>query len=303
MKSTIQKTNRKAAFTIIELLTVMSIIVLLFGLLMPALNQVRRHGKTVNQQAQMHAIEAGLEMFHDDFEDYPSSNSEDTDNTFYPGAAKLAEALVGQDLLGFHPQSLFQRDGENDNLVGEEKDLYPESLQPDTNPIHAKNLKLRKGPYIPVDRANAYSYSALYGDPNGSVLTEMAFAVLCDSYPRVKHPTTGKRMGMPILYYRARTSNVNHYYPGGSITMPTKDNDQGCLYTHWDNLGITDDPLPWSATSTHPFGTTPDEFYKAITNDMIVSIKRPYNPDTYILISAGYDGLYGTDDDIYNFDN
>jgi hypothetical protein len=28
---------------------------------------------------------------------------------------------------------------------------------------------------------------------------------------------------------------------------------------------------------------------------------QPYNPDTYILISAGRDGLYGTEDDIKNF--
>ena len=29
---------------------------------------------------------------------------------------------------------------------------------------------------------------------------------------------------------------------------------------------------------------------------------RPYRADSYILISAGYDGLYGTRDDICNFD-
>jgi len=28
---------------------------------------------------------------------------------------------------------------------------------------------------------------------------------------------------------------------------------------------------------------------------------RPYKPDTFILMSAGFDGEYGTNDDITNF--
>ena len=52
----------------------MSIIVILFGLLVPALNMVRQFGKAVKQQPQFHAIDAGMQMFHDDFKDYPPSD-------------------------------------------------------------------------------------------------------------------------------------------------------------------------------------------------------------------------------------
>ena len=31
-------------------------------------------------------------------------------------------------------------------------------------------------------------------------------------------------------------------------------------------------------------------------------LRRPCNPDTYILISAGFDGVYGTGDDIVNYE-
>jgi hypothetical protein len=34
----------------------------------------------------------------------------------------------------------------------------------------------------------------------------------------------------------------------------------------------------------------------------ISGISRPYNPKSFILISAGFDGIYGTKDDITNFD-
>ena len=34
----------------------------------------------------------------------------------------------------------------------------------------------------------------------------------------------------------------------------------------------------------------------------IVTTSRPFNADKFILISAGYDGEYGTADDVCNFD-
>jgi hypothetical protein len=40
---------------------------------------------------------------------------------------------------------------------------------------------------------------------------------------------------------------------------------------------------------------------RQVTRDPTVDIKRPYRAQSYILISAGKDGLYGTSDDITNF--
>ena len=38
-----------------------------------------------------------------------------------------------------------------------------------------------------------------------------------------------------------------------------------------------------------------------ILNKQVTTIKRPYRAGSFILVSAGKDGLYGTADDIFNF--
>jgi hypothetical protein len=52
-------------------------------------------------------------------------------------------------------------------------------------------------------------------------------------------------------------------------------------------------------------GNTFDEaaFYSYIEDPKVTAKSTPYNPNSYILISAGPDGTYGTKDDIRNFGN
>ncbi len=297
MNSAIRKSKKKTAFTIVELLTVMSIIVILFSLLVPSLTMVRRYAKRVKQNAQFHSIAAAMQVFNDDFEGYPPS---DDPNDDYPGAMKLAEAMVGQDLLGFHPISTFKS---NDT------DLYPDKLIL-TDPVDRKNLKDRNGPYLPLEGANVSTLMGLYGsgttfgklggsDPNKGI-------VLCDEYPRTRNGLTGKRMGMPILYYKANTSKIKH-----DDATPNEN-----IYDHRHNIKLIDLGLPWDDGTAGSFdhaiatvgGKTPDGdstdpllFYDKIQNEKITSFPRPHNPDEYILISAGFDGIYGTRDDIFNY--
>ena len=124
MKPITKQSDKKTAFTIIELLTVMSIIIILIGLLVPSLNMVKRYAKEVRQKAQFHSIDSAIEFFSGDSEygSYPPSN-EATDH--YCGAMKLCEAMVGQDLMGFHPESRFLANCTN----GTGKKLY------DNNPL------------------------------------------------------------------------------------------------------------------------------------------------------------------------
>jgi type II secretory pathway pseudopilin PulG len=292
MKSITAKLNRKAAFTIVELLTVMSIIVILIGLLVPALNQVRKFAREVRQQAQFNSINVAIELFNSEFDSLPDSSATDPGGTSYCGAMKLAEAMVGQDLMGFHPDSVFMSNGMD--LNGEKQLYYDETT------TVTVETSARKGPYLPIENANAYRIEDIYDNPGPF---ELRHFVLCDVFGRVTHRNTGKRIGMPILYYKANTANTMH-----DIDNPENPDN---IYDYHDNQELLMLGKPWDPPNDggvphklaiEESGQAGTRFYMNTWNDQVTTRDRPYRADTYILISAGNDGEYGTADDICNFD-
>lgn len=290
MKSIVRKANNKAAFTIVELLTVMSIIVILIGLLVPALNQVRKFAKEVRQRAQFNSINVAIELFNSEFEGFPDSSATGPDGGAYCGAMKLGEAMVGQDLMGFHPHSIFKSDGTD----------YNGNLLYSSGSTATVDTTARKGPYLPIENANAYRLQDIY--ENTGNFTPNHF-VLCDVFGRVTHLGTGKKIGMPIIYYKANTANTHH-----NLNNP---DDPDNIYNYRDNQELVLLGKPWdppggggtphrlAVEGNYPSGT---RFYWNTWNDQVTTTFRPYRSDTYILISAGNDGEYGTADDICNFD-
>ncbi|MCH8807449.1 MAG: prepilin-type N-terminal cleavage/methylation domain-containing protein, partial [Planctomycetes bacterium] len=63
----------KPGFTLIELLVVIAIIVLLIGILVPALNAARDQAKKASSAARIKALGDGAEMFHKELDKYPRS--------------------------------------------------------------------------------------------------------------------------------------------------------------------------------------------------------------------------------------
>ena len=82
--------RNKTGFTVVELLTVITILALLVGILLPAVTAVKTAAKETKQRAQLTTIGMGLTAFKNDFGDYPPSDINDN----YCGSQKLAEALV-----------------------------------------------------------------------------------------------------------------------------------------------------------------------------------------------------------------
>ncbi len=298
MKSVANPARKRKAFTIVELLTVMSIIVILIGLLVPALNKVKRFATDVKQRAQLHSISTAIELFSNEFEGYPDSSALDPQDQPYCGAMRLCEALMGQDLLGVHANTVFRADGLD---ASGNSNLYP-VMSGLTSQEREDNLKARKGPYLQPENANANRLEDIYEDLSSSSFLPQTF-VLCDVYGR--KTATGLKTGMPILYYKANTAYSQH---DPTITMSPEDSS-GNIYNYLDNETLLLLGKPWESQTNqtpHKLSQAGDDgverFYKNTQSDKIVTTPRPFNADKFILISAGYDGEYGTADDICNFD-
>jgi len=278
--------HKKTAFTIVELLTVMSIIIILISLLLPALNAAKRFSRTVLQKNQFRNIGAGLQIYESDFDEYPDSDALDADNAAYCGAMKLAEVMAGQDALGFHLDSRLTNDG---------KDAEGTSLYLPDATIDDENLRSRKE-YLERRDIQICSLVDLYESPATDFGEPNDVTLLCDVFRSARSETTGRKMGMPVLYYRADTSKMSH-----DVTEPANTDN---IYNYLDNHTFLGMGVPPRGPATHPLyagGTVAGQVFYENTLDEDSPIPRPHNKDSYILISAGWDGIYGTYKDVYNF--
>ena len=299
--------------TLVELITVVAIIAILVGLLVPAVNVARRFAKETQQRAQLTAIDVALMAFHNDFGDYPPSNPSngavltdpmEASNATYCGAQKLAEALVGRDMRGFNPDAYAALNTSN----GIDLTYYPYPLDL-SNPVHVANLNHRKPLYLDPGTANAFRLGAddtvpkpgLYPRASLSPLAWDTF-VLCDVYVRrtvlVYSGTVAKeiKLGTPILYYRAdsskRTSGeIYNFYDNGNLILAKEKNENKPSTVGWNPT------LPLAQNAFYQFIDDPRVPWTNTTDPMTGS---PYRRDSYILVSAGADGVYGTGDDVSN---
>ena len=278
--------RKRTGFTVVEVLAAVGIIALMVGLLIPALSMVRDTARQTKQKAQFTTIELALTAFKNDYGDYPRSDwpLPTAPGSGYCGAQKLSEALVGWDLLGFHPKSDFRSNGRNDD---------GEFIYDANNPIF---FDQRRGPYLELATFDAFRLGNISIRYPGLFFVTGPLApntfVLCDVFgDRKIMLSDGKtvKAGAPILYYRANTS-------GKTIRDIYSVHDNDALIQikqQADNMG-------------QPLSRPADQFqyfYDYIRDPKISARPWPYRPDSYILISAGVDGLYGTGDDIRNFGN
>jgi hypothetical protein len=238
----------------------------------------RRHQPPwgTRQKAQLISIDAAIELLRTDIDIYPPSDALDENGKSYCGAMKLCEAMMGQDLHGFNPSSKFRADG----LDESGSSLY------DSN-----TLEVRKGPYLPEENGNPCRLKDLFENIGPFDGNEY---VLCDTYRVTKKISNGMYIGMPVLYYKADTSKTAH-----DINDP---NNPENIYDYRDNQALLALGVPGKPGQKHPLYENPKIFYEMTRNTRVAGPSRPNRADTYILLSAGPDGLYGTKDDIANFE-
>ena len=312
-----------SGFTLIELLVVISIITLLIGFLATGVQGVKRHATNLRQKSNFHAIEVGLELFEKDYDDYPPSRVlPDATTTTEPlvcGAQHLAEALVGRDMRGFDPKTNWYAPDEDETIYANKDDKG--STKEDEAASRTRRWKLfielkKMGAFVMHDLYENYDPSVedVYSTKDYTKLESFRAPVITDIFRQKKitrpdPPYEGgsEWVGSPILYYKANSSSrLFKKVPQPSDKLAT------WIYNYQDNRGIIElgtikDPAVmhqfnelYTYTEDNQQRTGVHLFYKTITNPK-VSYDKPFNAATFILISAGHDGIYGTKDDITNF--
>ena len=315
--------DMKKAFTLIELLVVVAIISMLLGLISVGLHKTSVTAKNLRQKSVFHGMEIGLELFSKDFDGYPDSKQIDKNpSEVITGSQHLAEALVGRDGQGFDPET----------------DWYaPDDGTADGDPyVGQKSLDRRKPLYLEFQHFEARTLdeifeasviSANHVFTKDSTGTQRA-PILTDVFQ--KNPVIdGKgKTGTPILYFKANRSKKAWEFrdkdPDANDWLP--ETYRKWVYNLEDNLPLLNmeianpDLLDTKYTQHFPDTDHPIDapeykragaFYRFLTNAEAdttgaagiggIGKYRPFNPNTFLLISAGNDGVYGTKDDITNF--
>ncbi|MEW6251961.1 MAG: prepilin-type N-terminal cleavage/methylation domain-containing protein [Planctomycetota bacterium] len=317
-------------FTLVELLVVIAIIALLIGILLPSLGKARDSAKNARTRATCKSIGDGLEMFRNENDDeckgqaYPSStagddptdaaNNSTTPNEDLCGAQWVVRYLMGKDLEGYIPKRNVPRQYWGNQPYNFQVGWYD---NPDPN-----NPFDRTGPYLPNAPVKAPK-DLPGGDPSSTTVQQNA-PVFIDSF------------NTPILYYAAnsRYAERGAANPTSYVGPPTEyqgvytfmDNalftglchDGGCgLYQPW-NFGGGDQklkygPQNWTNTPTAPDWKTvlpnnPKSFAYYLLMDKSentstnkLNSSAPIRRDSFILLTAGKDGVFGTGDDVTNF--
>lgn len=335
-------------FTLIELLTVVAIITLLIGLLVPALSKARDSAKNAKTRAMLKSIGDGLELWRNENDkelhgqNYPLSTPDDDptesgDNIGAGdedlcGAQWLVRYLLGKKLDGYVARDTVPPPFLASPVKGwEQKGWYSnpgDSDWPTNGPANALD---RRGPY--VEGLTLKAPKELPGFNRDATTLQANNPVVVDSF------------GMPVLYYAANTREAEK--PNGSIAnkrgkdATTGTVDRPGIYTYRDNALFTGlcsgtgtcDPSypPWDLgngtehrlyypdnwasdpnTMRNEVGTKTETFPYYILDKgafeagMDASTNRsksvmPARKSSFLLITPGKDAIFGTKDDVTNF--
>ncbi len=335
-----QRTGRRG-FTLVELLVTISIIALLITIAVPAMRGARRSAKNAAGAASIKSITEGLENFKADnpkqnrrTNGYPSSAYREDPATLGQqsmyGAHWLVRYMLGRDLNGYIPRRNVPETAEymGGPVNGEELRWY--GLDPANVTDRVDGLPL----YVSTNNVKITPTNELRGQaPNVNNDIFRGWDFNDGNDPASTLPVFVDPFGFPILYYAS--SSFPRTISGANANLP--DNAAACAanwvgnnveesltYIHADNEGFTGSiengnfaGWRFKATAGHQIQQIcPDNLDGLEANDTWASFIynrdiaqqsnartiRPVNPDTFILVSPGDDGLYGTEDDIKNFD-
>jgi prepilin-type N-terminal cleavage/methylation domain-containing protein len=308
---------RRGAFSLVELLVVIGIIAVLVGILIPVVGRMRKEAFKVDTAALINTLRSATESYHANFKAYPGPFSDDDvyghvnwNRGNRVGIAKNIQHS-GQNYVTGTEQLFLSLCG---GLRLEQSSQDPEffvmsngALPTGPSNLNTRNPKVMNafltdaGKYLPHEWYKLPNFR----DAAGNVASDTNVPEFLDRYPEP----------LPILYLRARrgapgivTDNDKTPYQydlrqvSGYTSMPAVgakhglqkvgDASSSIKKSMDDNKGGAD-ALPYFKI---PGASLPSSF--SATNQIGAA---PRSQDTYIMISAGPDRIYGTIDDITSF--
>jgi prepilin-type N-terminal cleavage/methylation domain-containing protein len=240
------------------------------------------------------------------------------------GASFLLWALAGADLIGTPGFQDLDGNGTwaDNTYIDTSSQLY--YLLANGQPYHT-----RSGPFVDISKMKLPQ------------LTAAGFEIPAAKDPRllfrcITSPCFLDSFDQPILYYRASLNGsiiADEYRPGEAPSLglgPAIYNlyDNNVITGCWKTPTIVTRSLgmdfgagqrtepDWLAAGamgkyhylanlpdlTTDFRSGPRSFYRTIYNPNVIATPRPHNDRSFILLSAGPDGIFGTSDDVANFE-
>jgi len=288
----------RKAFTLVELLVVIGIIVLLIAFLLPALRSSRESAKRAETASLVTGLKSNINQYFAVFAGYPGPVSErdvsngSTSNGKFTGTQNLLMGLsypmtnvVGTALPSNGPAAYFGTITTNPSGPADLGSFTPNNLPRTHTPFYSPSTK-ELSPQV----SGAW--------PGGGITGALAVG----SSPLVNFPTILDRYGdaMPILYYRRSPGVTGAYVAAtpGSQTIVGVSQSAGVRPYYWQSnaeyttatalISPSGQTLSQANSSLNNSGTGPQEL-AGLIYDVATGGAR-WN---YVLISAGNDRIYG----------
>lgn len=326
--------RRRPGFTLVELLTVIAIISLLIGILIPSLSAARTQAKAAKTSGLFSSLGKAIELFRNENDRYPQSNGRtpfenqsSSATPFLSGAQWLGLQMLGADRKGFvKPITANDKPtgsgSSGDGTINEQDWLDWYALTP-------ARTYARCATYMEPgarDVATPETYQTDFA-PGGAAPASLTAGTSVWNNSRL--PFFVDAFGFPVLYYLANEGAERPFSTGtrNSLVIGRYDQSDNIQFTGttaanglnnsssedgWDlggGLPHKIKELGWNPTTPNDAPNN-DTFAHAFFNQQTFDATRqgsgtqgkvwPRNPDTFILLSPGPDGVWGTADDISN---